>query len=85
LERYFTEKLATAQLYSAIGNYWEKGNKNEIDVVAVNEREKTVLFAEVKRKKGNISLPELEKKAKNLQTLLNGYSAEFKGFSMEDM
>jgi len=85
LEKYFTEKLATLQLYSAIGNYWEKGNQNEIDIIAVNDTEKTVLFVEVKRKRENISLPELQVKAKKLLTQLNGYSAEFKGFSMEDM
>ena len=85
LERYFIEKLATDQRYSAIGNYWEKGNKNEIDIVAVNDLEKRVLFVEVKRKKENISLPELQEKAKNLHTLLSGYSAEFKGLAMEDM
>lgn len=85
LERYFTEKLATLQLYSAIGNYWEKGNQNEIDIVAVNDLEKTVLFVEIKRKRENISLPELQGKAKNLLAQLNGYLAEFKGFSMEDM
>lgn len=85
LERYFTEKLATLQLYSAIGNHWEKGNQNEIDIVAVNDMKKTVLFAEVKRKRESISLTELQGKAKNLLTQLNGYSAEFKGFSMDEM
>jgi uncharacterized protein len=85
LERYFTEKLATLQLYSAIGSYWEKGYQNEIDIVAVNDLEKSVLFAEVKRKKENINLPELQEKAKNLQAQLKEYSAEFKGFSTDDM
>ena len=85
LERYFTGKLTALQQYSAIGTYWEKGNQNEIDVVAVNDLEKTILFAEVKRKSENISLPLLKQKAKNLQTQLPDYKAEFKGFSMEDM
>jgi hypothetical protein len=85
LERYFIGKLTDLQQYSAIGTYWEKGNQNEIDIVAVNDLEKTVLFAEVKRKSENISLPVLKQKAKNLQSQLPGYVAEFKGFSMEDM
>jgi hypothetical protein len=35
--------------YNLIGNYWEAGNKNEIDIVAVNDFSKTALIAEVKR------------------------------------
>ncbi|MDP2338816.1 MAG: DUF234 domain-containing protein [Bacteroidota bacterium] len=85
LERYFLEKLATLQLYSAKGTYWENGNQNEIDIVAVNELDKTVLFAEVKRKKENISVPQLQGKAKDLQAHLKGYDAEFKSLSIEDM
>ena len=31
LERYFQEKLRLSYEYSAIGNYWERGNQNELD------------------------------------------------------
>jgi len=85
LERYFTEKFATQNLYSAIGTYWEKGNQNEIDIVAVNDFEKTVMVAEVKRKKENISIPLLEEKGKSLKSQLEGYIFEYQGFSMDDM
>jgi AAA+ ATPase superfamily predicted ATPase len=85
LERYFTEKFATQHLYSAIGTYWEKGNQNEIDIIAVNDFEKTVLVAEVKRKKENISIPLLQEKGKNLQSHLKGYTFEYQGLSMADM
>lgn len=85
LERYFTEKFATQHLYSAIGTYWEKGNQNEIDIIAVNDFEKTVLVAEVKRKKENISIPLLEEKGKNLQSQLKGYTFEYQGLSIDDM
>lgn len=85
LERYFVEKLASLQRYSAIGTYWEKGNQNEIDIVAVNDLGKTVLFAEVKRKKENISISEIQEKARELQNRFPGYKAEFKGFSIEEM
>ena len=86
LERYFTEKLVNIQRYSAIGTWWEKGNQNELDIVAVDELNRTVLFAEVKRKKENISVPVLQEKAKNLlHAQLKEYAAEYLGFSMEDM
>jgi AAA+ ATPase superfamily predicted ATPase len=85
LERYFTEKLASSKRYSAIGTYWEKGNLNEIDIVAVNDLEKRVLFVEVKRKKENISITLLQDKAKSLLAQLKGYEAEYKGLSMDDL
>ncbi len=85
LERYFTEKFATQHLFSAIGTYWEKGNQNEIDIIAVNDFEKTVLVAEVKRKKENISIPILQERGRNLQSQLKGYSFEYLGLSIDDM
>lgn len=86
LERYFTEKLVNQRRYSAIGTWWEKGNQNELDIVAVDDFNKTVLFAEVKRKKENISMLVLQEKAGNLlRSQLNEYAAEYVGFSLEDM
>ncbi len=86
LERFFREKLVNLQKYSAIGTWWEKGNQNELDIIAVDELNRTVLFAEVKRKKGNISMSALQEKAKYLlQNQLKDYTPEYAGFSMEDM
>ncbi|MDU1892491.1 MAG: ATP-binding protein [Dysgonomonas sp.] len=85
LERYFTDKMSSSQLYSDIGNYWEKANQNEIDIVAINEFEKTVVFAEVKRKKENISTAELKRKSETLLGQFKGYSAEYMALSIEDM
>lgn len=86
LERYFREKLVNLRRYSAIGTWWEKGHQNEIDIVAVDDLNKRVLFAEVKRHKENISMPVLQGKAINLlQTRLKEYAAEYVGFSMDNM
>lgn len=86
LERYFVETLKNLQRFSAIGTWWEKANQNEIDIVAVNDSDQTVLFAEVKRNKKNISMLELQEKSKNLlQEKLQGYVAEYTGYSLEDM
>lgn len=86
LERYFTEKLVNLYQYSAIGTWWEKGNQNELDIVAVDELNRTVLFAEIKRKKVNFSLSVLREKAETLlQSQLKDYTPEFVGFSMDDM
>lgn len=85
LEKYFIEKMMEEGNFSAIGTYWEKSNQNEIDIVAVNDLDKSVIFAEVKRKKENISIPGLIAKTKNLQAQLKDYDAEFAGLSIEDM
>ncbi len=85
LEKWFIEKLKLTQQYSQIGNYWERGNKNEIDIVAVNEIEKTMLIAEVKINPKKISIQGLQKKAQNLIDKYQDYEVDFRGFSIEEM
>ncbi len=85
LEKYFREKLRLSYEYSGIGSYWEKGNKNEIDIVAVNDDAKTILFGEVKRQERRISIPILKEKSLKLVQKFNKYSIEYQGFSLDDM
>lgn len=86
LERYFTEKLVNLKRYSAIGTWWERGNQNELDIVAVDDLNKSVLFAEVKRQEESISLSVLKDKSKTLlHSRFSEYTAKYEGFSMEDM
>jgi len=85
LERLFQELLAKTGKYNIIGNYWQAGNKNEIDIVAVNELDKTVLIAEVKRNPKRIRINQLKEKAKKLEQQLKGYTFEYRGFSLNDL
>ena len=85
LEKYFIEKLKASKAFSAIGTYWEKGNQNEIDIVAVNDDEKKMLIAEVKRNPEKIDLALLEKKAQKLIQKHPGYTVIYKGYSLDDM
>ena len=85
LEKYFIEKLKLTNQYSQIGTYWERGNKNEIDIVAVNEEEKTMLIAEVKINPKKISLEKLGDKSKKLLDKFSKYAVEFQGFSLQDL
>jgi AAA+ ATPase superfamily predicted ATPase len=85
LERYFIEKLKLSMQYSEIGTFWDKKNQNEIDIVAINEIEKRVLFAEVKLNKAKINLNELREKSQVLDDYLTGYSKEYLALSLEDM
>ena len=85
LEKYFVAQLKLTYAYSDIGSYWERGNQNEIDIVAVNDEKKTILFAEVKRNAKKIDLKVLEAKASKLMEKYKGYTFAFRGFSLDDM
>lgn len=85
LERYFIEKIKSERKYNIIGTYWERDNQNEIDVVAVNELEKSIFFAEVKRKRENINVQKLEEKAQSLSKQFKDYKTVYAGLSLEDM
>ncbi len=85
LEKYFTEKMLDERKYSAIGTYWEKGNQNEIDIIAVNENEKRLVIVKVKRKAENINIAELKYKAESLTKQFKDYTIEYEGLSMENM
>ncbi len=41
---------------NVIGSYWEKGNQNEIDLVAVNNMKTLLTVAEIKMNKVRINL-----------------------------
>ena len=84
LERFFRDLLAATGRYNRIGSYWERGNRNEIDLVAVNDLDKRLLIAEIKRNKARISLTELQAKAPRLLEAYRGYEVEYRGLSLED-
>ena len=85
LEKMFIHFLASSNKYTDIGSYWERGNQNEIDIVAINKETKKVLLAEVKLRSEKLNTRILPVKARKLFSLLKDYEFEFKGFSLEDV
>jgi len=85
LEKFFIEKLKLSHEFSTIGTYWEPKNLNEIDIVAVNDESKTMLIAEVKRNREKINLNQLKSKATKLLDKHPEYTAQFIGYSLQDM
>lgn len=85
LEKYFRDQLILSKEWSAIGSYWENGNKNEIDIVAVDEFNKRMVIGKVKHNPNEINLGTLEYKAKNIAASHKKYTIEYKGFSPDDM
>ncbi len=85
LENYFRQELMESKQFSEISNYWDKKGRDEIDIIAVNEMGKQLVFYEVKRNKKRISLPQLQKKAENIILKYPGYTHQYKGLSLEDL
>jgi AAA+ ATPase superfamily predicted ATPase len=85
LEKYFINKISLEGNYSQIGTYWEKGNRNEIDIVAINEIEKNIEFIEVKRNSEKINLLELKMKSQNIVKMHSGFNFIYKGLSLKDI
>jgi len=85
LEKYFIEKLKLSNSYSTIGTYWERNNDNEIDIIALNEMEKTMLISEVKINPKKIDLDLLKNKSLKLIEGFKSYKINYAGYSIEDM
>ena len=85
LEMFFSELISESGAYGTIGNYWETGNANEIDIVAADDLNKKLLFAEVKMNKSKFRLSDLKKKALRLQEIYKGYTFEYKCLSLSDV
>lgn len=85
LEKMYQEIFKATEKYNEIGNYWEKGNKNEIDIVAINELEKKMLIGEIKLNKDKINLNALKKKSENLINKYKSYTIEYICLGMQDL
>ena len=85
LEKMYHEIFKETNDYSEIGNYWERGNRNEIDIVAVNEREKKMLIGEIKLNKEKINLNTLKEKSGKLTDKYRHYTVEYIGLGLKDL
>ncbi|MGL4332683.1 MAG: ATP-binding protein [Bacteroidales bacterium] len=88
LERYFNEKYMEEKRFSRLGGFWDRKGHNEIDLIAVSEIRKKILFAEIKRNAANIDMKLLKEKADYFLRATGGlsdYEIDYAGLSMEDM
>lgn len=85
LEKYFRAIMTDSKKFSDIQGYWNSKGEDEIDIVAINDFEKRLLFCEVKRNQKKISLTTLEKKAINIIKKYPNYNIEYMGLSLENM
>lgn len=86
LERFFRQVYAETGLYNTVTNYWrKKDGKDEIDLIAVNDTEKSIVIGEIKRNPEKIDLHVLEKKAVSIVAHHKKWSVSYIGLSMKDM
>nr|CAA6829901.1 MAG: archaeal ATPase, fused to C-terminal DUF234 domain [uncultured Thiotrichaceae bacterium] len=85
LERLFQSLLANTGDYNMIGNYWERGNQNEIDIVAVNDWDKSVLVAEVKLNASRIRMGKLKEKTAKLKQHYPKHNFQYRALSLENL
>ncbi|MBF0531504.1 MAG: ATP-binding protein [Candidatus Omnitrophica bacterium] len=84
LEQFYRDLCAESKKFNNIGSYWEKGNENEIDIVAVNDLKQEMLIAEVKINKRKINLEELKRKAQRLTADYPRYKIQWQALSLEN-
>lgn len=85
LEKYFREKIAESERVTAIGGYWDSKGENEIDIIAINDLDKTAIVGEVKRNPKKIDPAGLAVKANTIKKELAKYRVEIKGYSLDNM
>jgi hypothetical protein len=85
LEKYFRQKFAEEKNITAIGNFWNSQGENEIDLIAINDFDKTATIAEIKRNPKKISLQTLAMKTAAIQKQLAKYEVSLKALSLNDL
>jgi len=85
LEKLYQELFIEKMDFNEIGHYWERGNKNEIDLVAINELDKKMIIAEIKMNVEKIRKNELISKSEKLLRHYKGYEVEYLVLGMQTL
>ena len=88
LEKYFRQLISEGGEITRIGSWWDRKGHNEIDIVAENELNKSLIIGEVKRNIKNYDERELKEKSQfffNSAGSFKDFKIIYKGFSMEEM
>jgi len=88
LEKYYRTKAIEAKQYTKVGNYWNRTGTIEIDFIAINEIDKNITFADVKRNPRRIKIEQLQEQSILLlqeYKEFSDYKKAFIGWSLEDL
>ncbi len=86
LEQYFRQKTSEEERVTLVGNYWDKKGLNEIDLIALNDIDKTAVVAEIKRNAERYDPKALQEKFDTIRGYFGKYKeVKIMGLSMKDM
>ena len=91
LERWFRQSYMETGEYNIVTNFWEKGSKgepgekNEIDLIAVNDADRKVVIGECKRNDAKINRKVLIDKSYRIANHHKGWIIDYVGLSLKDM
>ena len=85
LEKLFQEIFKEKSEFNIIGNYWERGNLNEIDLIAINDLDKKIILAEVKMNLDKAKINELKKKSEKLIKKYKNYDVQYLLLGMQNL
>lgn len=85
LEKCFQDLFGETQQFNRIGSYWERGNENEIDLVAVNDLKKTITLADIKLNSSKLNVDEVKRKAERLLASYPRHETHWLGLSIENI
>ena len=86
LEQYFRQKIGEEERVTLVGNYWDRKGMNEIDLIALNDIDKTAVVAEVTRHADRYNPKLLQEKFDSIRSNFGKYGeVQLKGLSMQDM
>jgi uncharacterized protein len=88
LEKYYRTKAIESKQYTKVGNYWNRIGTMEIDFIAINEIDREITFADVKRNSKRIGLDYLQEQSILLlqeYKEFSDYKKTFVGLSLEEM
>ena len=86
LEQYFRQRIAEEERVTAVGNYWDRQGSNEMDLIALDDIDRTALVAEVKRNPERYKEHVLKEKFETIRREFAKYKeVKLIGLSMKDM
>lgn len=88
LERLYRRHFRNLGLFTQVGPWWDRNGTNEIDCVAIDDVNRTVCFAEIKRNPAKIHLSALKDKARvflSFNPALESYQPLFLGLSTDEL
>lgn len=85
LEQYFRQKWMEEERVTLVGSYWDRKGLNEIDMIALNDIDKTAIVAEIKRQSKKINLSALADKVSTISKKMAKYKVRQISLTMEDM